>query len=90
VGDYGVLRANVVLSEDVVLGDYVTLEANVSIREKCQVGRFTTICANSSLGRTTEVGEHCYLNLPRQYTGKIPDATFYSPMFENPVRVFSG
>jgi UDP-3-O-[3-hydroxymyristoyl] glucosamine N-acyltransferase len=90
VGKYGVLRPNVVLTEDVTVGDYVTLEANVSIREKCVVGSFTTICANSSLARQTEVGEHCYLNLPRQYTGKIAYATFYSPMFENPVRVLMG
>lgn len=81
------LRANVALSEKVNVGKYVTLEANVSIRELCVVGDFSTICANSSLTRGTEVGKHCYLNLSKQYSGSIPSCTFYSPMFENPVRV---
>jgi len=88
IGLCAVLRPNVVLSEDVVVGDYVTLEANVAIREGARVGNFSTICANSSLARMTEVGPHCYLNHSRQYGGKIPQKTFYSPLFENPVRVF--
>lgn len=90
IGHHSVLRPNVVLSEDVEIGAYVTLEANVAIREKATVGAFTTICANSSLTRMTEVGEHCYLNLSRQYAGQIPSCTFYSPMFQNPVQVISG
>lgn len=81
------LRANVVLSESVNIGKYATLEANVSIRELCVVGDFSTICANSSLVRGTIIGAHCYLNLSRQYSGVIPACTFYSPVFENPVRV---
>lgn len=90
VGHHCVLRPNVVLGEESVFGNYVTLEANVSVREKCRIGDFVTICANCSLMRMTSVGEHCYLNVPRQYSGAIPAATFYSPMFENPVRVLSG
>lgn len=89
IGHHCVLRPNVVLGEDVRLGNYATLEANVSIREKCSIGDFVTICSNSSLTRTTVVGAHCYLNLPRQYTGTIAPCTFFSPMFENPVRVLS-
>lgn len=87
LGHHCVLRPNVVLAEDVQLGNYVTLEANVSIRELSKVGDFSTICANSSLTRATEIGAHCYLNLSQQYTGNIPSCTFYSPMFENPLRV---
>lgn len=89
LGHHCVLRPNVVLGEDVTIGDYVTLEANVSVRELSKIGSFTTICANSSLVRMSDVGDHCYLNLPRQYRGTIPDNTFYSPSFENPVRVFA-
>lgn len=90
LGHHCTLRPNVVLGENVQLGNYVTLEANVSIRELCKVGDCSTICANSSLVRSTEVGAHCYLNLPQQYMGSIPPCTFYSPMFQNPVRVLSG
>lgn len=90
VGHHTVLRPNVVLSEDVVIGRYVTLEANVAVREASTIGDFTTICANSSLTRACEVGAHCYLNLSRQYTGRVPSCTFFSPLFENPVRVLSG
>ncbi|CAG8867889.1 UDP-3-O-(3-hydroxymyristoyl)glucosamine N-acyltransferase [Pseudomonas fluorescens] len=90
LGSYTVLRPNVVLSEDVVLGRFVTLEANVAIREGASVGDFTTVCANSSLARMTRVGVHCYLNLQRHYSGSIADMTFYSPMFESPVRVLPG
>lgn len=87
LGDCCVLRANTVLSDNVTIGEYVMLEANVSIRELSVVGDFSTICANSSLVRATTIGAHCYLNLSRQYSGVIPACTFYSPMFENPVRV---
>lgn len=90
IGGYCVLRPNVVISEDVVLGSFVTLEANVAIREGATVGNFTTICANSSLARMTRVGAHCYLNLQRHYSASIADMTFYSPMFECPVRVLPG
>lgn len=90
LGHHCVLRPNVVLCEDVTLGDYVTLEANVSVREQSRVGSFTTLCANTSLARMSDVGAHCYLNIPRQYGGRIPDCTFYSPAFENPVRILSG
>jgi acyl-[acyl carrier protein]--UDP-N-acetylglucosamine O-acyltransferase len=90
IGHHAVLRPNVFVGEDVEIGNYVTLEANVSIRELSNIGDFTTICANSSLLRSTQVGQHCYLNLTRQYMGAIPDSTFYSPIFENPVRVISG
>lgn len=89
LGDSCVLRANVVLADNVTLGRYVMLEANVSIRELCTVGDFTTVCANSSLARGTSIGNHCYLNLPRMYTGVVQSNTFYSPSFENPVRVIS-
>lgn len=89
IGHHCVLRPNAVLGEEVTLGDYVTLEANVSVRELSKVGSFTTICANTSLARMSDVGEHCYLNIPRQYGGHIPDCTFYSPVFENPVRILS-
>ncbi len=89
LGQCCVLRGNVVLSEDVRLGDYVTLEANVAIREGASVGNFTTVCANSSLARMTAVGRHCYLNIPRQYSGVVSDKTFHSPSFERPVRVLS-
>lgn len=90
IGHHCVLRPNVVLAEEVTLGNYVTLEANVSIREKSNIGDFVTICSNSTLTRATVVGAHCYLNLPRQYTGTIAPCTFYSPVFENPIRVLSG
>lgn len=90
LGHHCVLRPNVVLGTEVQIGNYVTLEANVSIRELCKIGDFCTICANSSLARATEIGAHCYLNLLRQYSGKILPCTFYSPMFPNPVRVLSG
>jgi acetyltransferase-like isoleucine patch superfamily enzyme len=90
IGHHAVVRPNVFVGEDVEIGNYVTLEANVAIRELSNIGDFTTICANSSLVRSTRVGTHCYLNLPWQYTGSIPDSTFYSPMFDNPVRVISG
>lgn len=90
VGDLAVLRPNVVLSEDVFIGRFVTLEANVSVREGSVIGNFTTICANSSLARMTRVGEHCYLNIPKLYSGEIASGTFYSGMFENPVRVLLG
>lgn len=90
LGDCCVLRANVVLGDNVSIGEYVTLEANVSMRELCKVGGFTTVCANSSFVRDTAVGEHCYLNLSKQYSGIVPACTFYSPMFENPVRVLPG
>lgn len=89
IGHHSVLRPNVVIAEEVSIGDYVTLEANVSIREKSKVGNFTIICANSSLARMTDVGAHCYLNLSRQYIGRIASGTFYSPSFENPIRIFS-
>lgn len=89
LGECCVLRANVVLSEDVTLGNYVTLEANVAVREFSSIGDFTTICANSSLARMTSVGRHCYLNIQRQYSGVVPDKAFYSPSFEQPVRVLS-
>ncbi|WP_213876077.1 hypothetical protein [Pseudomonas sp. dw_358] len=87
LGQQCVLRANVVLAEDVVLGDYVTLEANVALRELASVGSFTTVCANSSLMRQAKVGKHCYLNIQRQYSGEIADMTWFSPAFQNPVRV---
>jgi len=87
IGDLVVLRPNVVLAEEVAVGSYVTLEANVAVREKSKIGNFTTVCANSSLARGTRVGAHCYLNLPQQYSGDIIACTFYSPAFENPVRV---
>lgn len=90
LGHHCVLRPNTVLCEEVTLGDYVTLEANVSVRELSTIGSFTTLCANTSLARMTHVGAHCYLNIPRQYGGQIPDCTFYSPSFENPVHVLSG
>lgn len=90
LGHHCVLRPNAVLGEEVTLGDYVTLEANVSVRELSRVGSFTTLCANTSLARMSDVGAHCYLNIPRQYGGHIPDCTFYSPSFENPVRILSG
>ncbi|WP_455886684.1 hypothetical protein [Pseudomonas rustica] len=90
VGAYCVLRPNVVLSENIVLGNFVTLEANVAIREGATVGDFTTISANSSLARMTRVGAHCCLNLQRHYSGSIDDMTFFSPMFETPVRVLGG
>lgn len=90
VGHHTVLRPNVVISEDVAIGCYVTLEANVAIRELSRIGNFSTICANSSLTRACDVGDHCYLNLSRQYTGHVPSCTFLSPAFENPVRVLSG
>lgn len=87
LGKHCVLRANVVLAEDVTLGDYVTLEANVALRELANVGSFSTVCANSSLMRLTQVGRHCYLNIQRQYSGVIADMTWFSPAFQNPVRV---
>lgn len=90
LGHHCVLRPNTVLCEEVTLGDYVTLEANVSVRELSTIGSFTTLCANTSLARMSHVGTHCYLNIPRQYSGQIPDCTFYSPSFENPVHVLSG
>ena len=90
IGHHTVLRPNVVLSEDVEIGAYVTLEANVTVREMAKIGAFTTICANSSVARMTEIGEHCYLNLSRQYAGHIHSCTFFSPAFQNPVRVLSG
>ncbi|OJU92646.1 MAG: hypothetical protein BGO13_11650 [Burkholderiales bacterium 66-5] len=89
LGHHCVLRPNGVLGEDVTLGDYVTLEANVSVRELSRIGSFTTLCANTSLARMSDIGAHCYLNIPRQYGGQIPDGTFYSPSFENPVHVIS-
>ncbi|MDR2165349.1 MAG: hypothetical protein LBO79_06980 [Zoogloeaceae bacterium] len=89
IGHHAVLRPNVFVGEEVNIGNYVTLEANVSIRELVRIGDFTTICANSSVLRATSIGAHCYLNLARQYMGVIPDSTFYSPMFENPVRVIN-
>lgn len=90
IGDCCVLRPNVVIGEGTHIGNYVTLEANVSVRELCKVGDFTTVCANSSMMRSTVIGEHCYLNLSRQYSGEVSACTFYSPMFENPIRVLSG
>jgi acetyltransferase-like isoleucine patch superfamily enzyme len=87
IGHHAVLRANVVLAEDVSVGCYATLEANVAVREQSIVGDFTTICANSSLARMTRIGAHCYLNLSQQYYGTIADKTFYSPVFQYPVRV---
>ncbi|MDR0672813.1 MAG: hypothetical protein LBF93_03930 [Zoogloeaceae bacterium] len=89
IGHHAVLRPNVFVGEEVTIGAYVTLEANVSIRELASVGDFATVCANASLLRSTTVGTHCYLNLARQYMGQIPACTFYSPIFENPVRVLT-
>jgi carbonic anhydrase/acetyltransferase-like protein (isoleucine patch superfamily) len=89
IGHHCVLRGNVVLSEDVVLGDYCSLEANVAIREGATVGNFATICANSTVSRMSRVGQHCYLNLQRQYSGIIPDMTSYSQIFQHPIQVFS-
>lgn len=88
VGDFCVLRPNVVISENVTVGDYVTLEAGVAIRELSCVGDFVTIGPNSVLLRGAEIGAHSYLNIPRQYSGVINPGTFYSPTFENPVRIF--
>lgn len=88
VGAHAVLRPNVVLAEGVAVGAFATLEANVSVREGARIGDFTTVCANSSISRMTRIGDHCYLNLQRRYEGVIPALTFYSPMFERPVRVF--
>lgn len=90
IGHHSVLRSNVVISENVLIGRYVTLEANVAAREESKIGDFTTVCANSSLTRACEIGAHCYLNLPRQYAGNVPSCTFFSPSFENPVRVLWG
>jgi acetyltransferase-like isoleucine patch superfamily enzyme len=90
IGHHTVLRPNVVVSEDVEIGAYVTLEANVTVREMAKIGAFTTICANSSVARLSEIGEHCYLNLSRQYSGHIYSCTFFSPAFQNPVRVLTG
>ncbi|MGR4868642.1 hypothetical protein ACIPRI_07205 [Variovorax sp. LARHSF232] len=87
IGHHTVLRPNVVVAEDVSVGCYVTLEANVSVREQSTIGDFTTICANSSLARTTRIGTHCYLNLSQQFSGVIADSTFYSPSFQNPIRI---
>lgn len=90
IGELAVLRPNVVLSEEVTVGRYVTLEANVSVRERSSIGDFSTICANSSLARLSRVGTHCYLNVPRQYSGEIAACTFYSSAFQGPVRVLTG
>lgn len=87
IGHHCVLRPNVVLSEDVFLGNYVTLEASVSVREGAVIGDFTIVCANSSLARMTKIGKHCYLNLQRHYSGAVADMTFFSPVFEQPIRV---
>jgi NDP-sugar pyrophosphorylase family protein len=87
IGHHCVLRPNVVVTEEVTVGDYVTLEANVSVRERAIIGDFVTLCANSSLARASVIGAHSYLNIPRQYAGKIAPNTFISPQFENPVRV---
>lgn len=88
IGDFCVLRHNVVVSEDVHVKDYVTLEANVAIRELSRIGSFVTVCANSSLLRGAQVGDHCYLNILKQYSGKILTGTFFSPAFPTPGRIF--
>lgn len=87
VGSHCVLRPNVVLSENVNIKDYATLEANVAIRELCSIGNFVTICANSSLLRSTTIEDHCYLNITRQYSGKISTGTFFSPFFPEPIKI---
>lgn len=87
VGNHTVIRPNVVIAEDSNIGNFSTLESNVSIRESCEIGDFSTVCANSNLMRMTHVGKNCYLNISRQYSGVIPDKTFYSPLFQKEVRI---
>lgn len=81
------LRPNVVLAENVQVGDFVTLEANVAIRENSTVGDFVTVCAGSSLQRGTLVGAHSYLNIMKQYSGVIPAASFFSPLFAQTIQI---
>lgn len=88
IGENCVINPNASILSDIYIGKYVTIESNVSIRENCEIGNFVTICQNSSLDRMTKIGDYCCLNISRQYSGLIPEGTFYSSIFPNEVRIF--
>jgi hypothetical protein len=74
----------------VTLGHSVWIGAAATIGPKSEIGDYTVIGDNVQLIEGMKVGSRCELLIPREYREPVADKTFFSPMFENPVRIYGG
>jgi acetyltransferase-like isoleucine patch superfamily enzyme len=70
------------------VGHSVWVGTAATIGPKSDIGDYTVIGDNVQLADGMKVGRRCELLIPRLYRDPIADKTFFSPMFENPVRIY--
>jgi len=72
------------------LGRSVFVAASACVGFDAEIGDNTLIGGSVVVGPGVRVGRQCELLVARTYTRAIDDRTFFSPQFEDAVRVYSG
>ena len=82
IGPRAIIGPNVKLGHSVWIGPGAILGEGVS------VGDNTSIGAGVIVANAISIGRQCELLIAQEYRSVVPDRTFYSPLFPEPVRIY--
>jgi NDP-sugar pyrophosphorylase family protein len=72
------------------LGHSVWIGAGALIGSEVSIGDNCTIGSGAVVANGIQVGKLCELSIAREYRESIESKTFFSPMFDEPVRIYGG
>ncbi len=70
------------------LGHSVWIGAGAVLGSKVSIGDNSLVGPGAVIADDVQVGKFCELNLAREYRESIASKTFFSPMFDGPVRIY--
>jgi acetyltransferase-like isoleucine patch superfamily enzyme len=82
VGARAVIGYGSELGHSVWIGAGALLGARISVGDNCVIG------SGASLADDMRVGELCELNIAQEYRRSVEAKTFFSPIFDGPMRIY--
>lgn len=70
------------------LGHSVWIGSGAVIGSKVSIGDNTVVGSGAIIADNVQVGKLCELNIAQEYRTSIESKTFFSPMFDGPVRIY--
>ena len=83
------IAAGAVVGVGTTLGHSVWIGPRAVIGAGVSIGDGTIIAPGAIIADEVCIGRQCDLGIARTYTGNIPDRTFFSPVFDAAVRMYS-
>lgn len=90
VGDGAVILDGARVEAGSRIGDCTWIGANVAVGFGAAVGAHTILRPGVHLDAGVPVGHHCEIATPGLRQRAVPDATFDTPAFDRPVRIYHG